>query len=133
MNFLHFFIFENLLDFLFSLKFFSRFLIILVDFSHFYFFLNFWQRKLLMFFIFLHFSVIFRFFFLDSGKDTSDSFSLSESSFMSGVLGTRPALPDNLPADYKEVVDIFLACTEQDAENRPSANDLLVLIDSILL
>lgn len=72
--------------------------------------------------------------FTDSVEESLDDSCISEGPlFEEGVLGTRPALPENLGPDYEKVVEIFTACTENNPEIRPSAKDLVNLIDTLNL
>jgi len=48
-------------------------------------------------------------------------------------LGTRPLIPDqyDLPKDYNPVVEIFLICTKELAEDRPEASTLVTFLTAI--
>jgi len=54
-----------------------------------------------------------------------------EAAFMA-ALGTRPPLPDTVDLDntYRRVLEIFFSCTEIVAEKRPSAAEVLELLES---
>jgi len=47
------------------------------------------------------------------------------------ALGTRPPLPEDVDLDdsYRSVLEIFFACTNQDPVRRPSAKEILKLLD----
>jgi len=47
------------------------------------------------------------------------------------ALGTRPPLPEDVDLDdtYRSVLEIFFACTNQDPLRRPSAKEVLKLLD----
>jgi len=47
------------------------------------------------------------------------------------ALGTRPPLPEDVDLDdsYRTVLEIFFACTNEDPTRRPSAKEILQLLD----
>jgi len=59
-------------------------------------------------------------------EDSFNSMNLSSaSSYREEKYGTRPELPEGLGPEYKKVIKIFMACTEADPDNRPSAADIV--------
>merc|ERR1712029_521900 len=47
-------------------------------------------------------------------------------------LGTRPPLPDkfNFDSSYRTVLEIFFAATNEDPDQRPSAKDILEMLEN---
>lgn len=43
------------------------------------------------------------------------------------MVGTRPTFPDNmeLADDYNQILEVFFICTDEEPDNRPSAEDLV--------
>jgi hypothetical protein len=48
------------------------------------------------------------------------------------TLGTRPPLPDSVQLDqsYRTVMEIFFAATNEDPEKRPTAEEILDLVEN---
>ena len=67
----------------------------------------------------------------DDSDDEENDESLDEEAFRA-ALGTRPPLPDTFDYDqtYRGVLEIFFAATEEDPEKRPSAREILLMLDS---
>ncbi|XP_023331047.1 lymphokine-activated killer T-cell-originated protein kinase [Eurytemora carolleeae] len=67
---------------------------------------------------------------LDSSVDSADE-SFDDSAFRE-ALGTRPPLPDHLDLDnsYAKVLEVFFAATMEDPRLRPSARDIINILDS---
>ena len=65
----------------------------------------------------------------DEVEDVDDS--MYEEAFRA-ALGTRPALPDSVKLDqsYRTVLEIFFAATNEDPAKRPSAEDILDLLEN---
>ena len=65
----------------------------------------------------------------DEDEDVDDS--MYEEAFRA-ALGTRPALPDSVKLDqsYRTVLEIFFAATNEDPAKRPSAEDILDLLEN---
>jgi len=64
-------------------------------------------------------------------EDDDEDTSMCEEEFRA-ALGTRPPLPDTVEIDlsYRKVLDIFFAATTEDPSLRPSARQILDLMDS---
>jgi PDZ-binding kinase len=67
---------------------------------------------------------------LDSSADSGDE-SFDDSDFRN-ALGTRPPLPDLLDLDntYAKVLEVFFATTMEDPELRPSAREIISILDT---
>jgi len=65
----------------------------------------------------------------EEDEDADDS--LCEEAFRA-ALGTRPPLPDtsNLDQSYKTVLEIFFAATNENPDKRPSAEEILALVEN---
>lgn len=64
-----------------------------------------------------------------SFNDDDESF--NEESFLEKI-GTRPDLPDEeLDSSYETILGIFYSCTEQDPDKRPTAQQLVNILEAI--
>jgi len=65
----------------------------------------------------------------EEGDDVDDS--MYEEAFRA-ALGTRPPLPDSVQLDqsYRTVLEIFFAATNEDPEKRPTAEEILALVEN---
>ena len=63
--------------------------------------------------------------------DDDDDASIDEEAFRE-ALGTRPPLPDkfNFDSSYRTVLEIFFAATNEDPGQRPSAKDILEMLEN---
>jgi len=68
--------------------------------------------------------------FDDSMNDSMEEDESFDDSAYQAALGTRPALPDSLDLDnsYKKVLEIFFAATMENPELRPSAKQILDIL-----
>jgi len=64
-------------------------------------------------------------------EDDDDDASIDEEAFRE-ALGTRPPLPDkfNFDSSYRTVLEIFFAATNEVPEQRPSAKDILEMLEN---
>jgi len=64
-------------------------------------------------------------------EDDDDDASIDEEAFRE-ALGTRPPLPDkfNFDSSYRTVLEIFFAATNEDPGQRPSAKDILEMLEN---
>ena len=67
----------------------------------------------------------------DDDDDDDDDASIDEEAFRE-ALGTRPPLPDkfNFDSSYRTVLEIFFAATNEVPEQRPSAKDILEMLEN---
>jgi len=63
--------------------------------------------------------------------DDDDDASIDEEAFRE-ALGTRPPLPDsfNFDSSYRTVLEIFFAATNEDPEQRPTAREILEMLET---
>ena len=67
---------------------------------------------------------------IDDEDDDAGDESINEEEFRA-ALGTRPPLPDHLELDssYRRILEIFFAATNEDPKQRPSAKEILDLLE----
>jgi len=69
---------------------------------------------------------------LDDSDDSDDGDESLDDAAFREALGTRPPLPEDvgdLDETYRSVLEIFFATTNEDPEKRPSAKEILELLD----
>merc|ERR1711915_1042325 len=67
----------------------------------------------------------------DDDDDDDDDASIDEEAFRE-ALGTRPPLPDsfNFDSSFRTVLEIFFAATNEDPEQRPTAREILEMLET---
>lgn len=64
--------------------------------------------------------------------DSYYTFSCVQNLFVLGIIGTRPPLPDSpLGEEYTPVIKLFISCTEEDFNKRPSAKEIVECLKTL--